>query len=496
MPASSGVRSFVAKVTSATKCLSTLKTKSNYLAFIYIAFISYSVLLIWASREIPIWIDEAATISIASKSTLEIISFCLNDSDAPHLVYYLICHIILEVFPSSLFALRCVSIVAALLSACLVYQIGSIILSKEKGIIGAIFFLISPVTFNFATQARSSILVTLVSATILLLIVNKEFISMRILFLIHILMTLNILLNFLTYIFAFICFVFLYMIQSSVKSRRSLISLFLIPTFFCIFLAFISKDKSGVLSWIADDFSPLGSLHRILLWPLVENTRDLPIILTILSGLLFIGFYTISNFQWSLLQLNSKLSLCIAIGVFPPFLLWFVSIYFPIFQTRYFSYSMIGVAILISTAFLRRSRRRFSVLLGIFLILVSALQMFHIWNGRGASFDWPTYRNELSTGPQNQTLIVDPPMFSLLIDYHTKKKIPILSVHEIQKRFNTDPVVLCSDSLVNVAYISPLESIDVDNSENEILLSLGFRPLANHVSSTDSVKRYRLLNCQ
>jgi 4-amino-4-deoxy-L-arabinose transferase-like glycosyltransferase len=489
----SPLHAFITRLTSSNFALSFNKKWISKCSII-IAFLSYSFFLIWAAQDIPIWIDEAATISIASKDFFDIVSFCLNDWDAPHLFYYLICHLVLEVFPSSLFALRCISIVAALLSICFVYQIGKKVLSKEKAIVGAVFFSIAPVTFNSATQARSPMLVILFSSLILYLIVKQNFISGRLLITINLLLGLNVLMNFLSYIFAVICFTFLFATQSSTKSRRLLVSFFSIPTLFCMILVNISRAKNTT-SWIADDFSPLGSLHRVLLWPLIENTRNLPILIAMVLVFVFVGFFRVKIFNWDQLKKNRELSLCVAVGFLPPLLLWLISIFFPIFQTRYFAYSVIGVSLFLSSAFTRRSRRSFLTLLATFLISVSALQVFHIWHGRGASFDWAIYESEISKGPQNQTLVVKPLMFSFLLEYYTNNEIPILSIKDILEKLDPDSGVLCSDSVANVILIFPTEFTDGHESEIEILLNNGYGPIQDTESTNDRVRRYRLIDC-
>lgn len=106
-----------------------------------------------------VWLDEAASIQIASDPPADVLSDSAQDVHPP--LYYLILHAWMRAFGDTAQAVRLLSVVFSLLAIVAVARAAAYWFSRDAAIVAAALFAISPLAITFAQEGRMYALLSL-----------------------------------------------------------------------------------------------------------------------------------------------------------------------------------------------------------------------------------------------------------------------------------------------------------------------------------------------
>ncbi len=117
-----------------------------------------AVLFSWDLGAKSLWIDEAVSWDMAVSSIPQLFARIPNDVHPP--VYYLLLRGWIAIFGDSFIGLRSLSVVASLVSVCLLLRLARGVLSPALSALAALWLTVSPHTVYFAQEARMYALAT------------------------------------------------------------------------------------------------------------------------------------------------------------------------------------------------------------------------------------------------------------------------------------------------------------------------------------------------
>ncbi|ABE52521.1 glycosyltransferase family 39 protein [Methanococcoides burtonii] len=141
----------------------------KYLTILIAITLLGTILRIYSLATESIWLDEATSVNIASRSLMDII-FGNNDFAHPPL-YYSILHFVMMVSQSE-FALRLPSAIFGSLSIPLIYLVGKELLDKKTAIIASFLLSVSTFHINYSQEGRSYALMMLLVLLTIYLFIN------------------------------------------------------------------------------------------------------------------------------------------------------------------------------------------------------------------------------------------------------------------------------------------------------------------------------------
>ena len=134
------------------------------------ALLTLAITLIQLDRA-PLWRDELATWSAASRSTGDLLRLAAN-IDGVSVAYYLLMHGWIELFGDSVPALRLPAALSMAGAAALVAVLGGRLFSGRVGLIAGLLFAVLPSTCRYGQEARPYALATLFAVLATLLLVR------------------------------------------------------------------------------------------------------------------------------------------------------------------------------------------------------------------------------------------------------------------------------------------------------------------------------------
>lgn len=436
-------------------------------------------------------IDEAASLTSSSNNLSALIDRSITEYDIVHMLYYALIHVVLLAFDNSLLAVRLVSVIATLISIHIVFRIGQRLLSRQVGLIASVAFAIMPVSLDYATQARSPALVTLFVAFLVLVVTNHSSSFKNKYLPISGLMTVIIFLNVLTSIIVACLLLFLFF-EDKKRSKTYTVLAAIPPLVLGFPLIYVAASQSAQISWISENYNSTDSFARIFLWPFIESERKLPLFVILISiSLVFLFLSTIKNGR---LIATKKPPLPLIVAFAPPITLFIISFFHPIFQTRYFAYSSIGISVLVGIVFERRLRSKISRLLIAWLLCICMLQYWHL-NSRGGNFDWENIENELKSGPMSYSILVSPSWQSDLVSFYGNDKHDVLALREIQADWPLNRHNKCVGIGQNIWVLSPYADLDERAPEVQELLLRGFTASAMNPGMQTKMKLFVSEKC-
>jgi mannosyltransferase len=108
---------------------------------------------LWDLSGPPLWRDEAATVSAASR-TLPEMARLLQSVDAVHGLYYALMHVVVTLFGTDIVVLRLPSVVAGMLAAAGVGALGRALGNARAGLYGGVLLALMPVFSRYVQEAR------------------------------------------------------------------------------------------------------------------------------------------------------------------------------------------------------------------------------------------------------------------------------------------------------------------------------------------------------
>jgi hypothetical protein len=230
------------------------------------------------------------------------------------------------------------------------------------------------------------------------------------------------------------------------------------------------------------------------LWPIVESERSLRIsIVLILASLVILNLKKLEILK-KIHKQKKEIYLLALMSTVPAVILWLVSLIHPIFQTRYFGYSAIGVSLLLSQLIKDYRHNLVSKLTSGFLVLVFLLQFIHL-NGRGGDFNWAIAESELTKHQVVSPILVSPSWLSPLITYYAANKYEVLDFGLLGKKFAAPTDILCSNKLREIWVISPYGIVQRQSTEVSKLIKRGYEYKNSGSPKLESLKLFSLKAC-
>ena len=312
------------------------------------------------------WFDEAITRDITSRSASEIVDLATH-VDLVHTTYYLLVHAVLGT-SSSITPIRLVSVVAAVLTAVLLVQLGRELDSARVGVLAGLMWTVAPLVSRYAQEARPYAMVALAAtaATLALVRVCRRpwlpgrwvlyAVSLIALGLLNVLALLLVVVH-LTYVLA--------TSAGAVRRRWALAVGGALATLSPLLIA--SAGQSEQVSWL-----PRPNLHQLTGFLLAEYGIGFGILAVLVLALAGLGRGTHSP----------ALALGLAWALLPPVILWTVSQVHPLFDWRYVFFTVPGGALaLASLATLIRARWIVALLL---VLAIGGAHMQDVYRYRAA----------------------------------------------------------------------------------------------------------------
>jgi uncharacterized membrane protein len=332
--------------------------------FYLVLIISLGAVLVFCFLGInrSIWLDEAYSAYVSSKSFSDIISALKTDAGPPF--YYILLAAWIRLFGSNEIAIRSLSIVLYLLSFVAIFKLGvKAYESQRAGFIAALLYLLSPITVQQAQTARMYALLgllTILSITFFLSITERH--QDRRAEAAYIVV--NLLGMFTHYLFFFILFaqfIAIVLIRRSALKRVLILHGISFIPFAALWLpVLISQLGLGVTAWMAKS-TAFGFIHIFL-----NFYGGKPALVVYFGIIALVLFGSSGNIMEFLKESRAKLFLILFLtSLFVPF---FVSFYKPVFgEARYTVIALVPLVILLTGLLHRFSNQLF---LSLFFILM------------------------------------------------------------------------------------------------------------------------------
>jgi uncharacterized membrane protein len=371
------------------------------------------------ATRLPIWVDEAFTFQQSSLGLGSLVRDCLTRLDAVHLTYYLICWSLGFAFDQNLLTLRLLSILATLGTIRNLFYIMHTRFTKSTSLIAAGVFAVMPVTVDFATQARSSSLVTLLFSTILLIAIKHESnFKFPQLLQVLVLSSLIACMNFLSLIGYTILAVYIFASNKVYFARiKNRFSLFL-PFAASIPFVILGQRQISQIRWIGSENSFQDMIFTVLFWPLQGDNNNVVKLTSFFLGFSVVSLVIIGKRNKFLNSQNSVAIVLSCIATLPPLILLVTSLLQPIFLTRYFGYSALGISAVVALSLTAQKSNIFRFGWITAFVAICFFNISTLAADRDGQVDWTRVSTEISRGPANVSLVLNPSWSSPLARYY------------------------------------------------------------------------------
>ncbi|MDO8964029.1 MAG: glycosyltransferase family 39 protein [Coriobacteriia bacterium] len=121
-----------------------------------------AVLRVWQLGHQNLWLDELFTVSVTSNGVWQAIAGTAADTNPP--LYFVLQALVTPLLGRSEAAMRVLPVIASVLTVGVVYLLGKRMFSREVGLWAAALFAVSPLSIEYAREARMYSLLMLLSA--------------------------------------------------------------------------------------------------------------------------------------------------------------------------------------------------------------------------------------------------------------------------------------------------------------------------------------------
>jgi hypothetical protein len=374
--------------------------------------------------------------------------------------------------------------------------IASILFDKTVGRLAMVVFILLPVTFDFATQARSSALVTcIVACLILRIVLLNELSSKRFNLSVNVLFATQILMNILS-VFSLGLYLYLEkLLRPESKTKSNFVRRYFFPLVLMAPLAIIAKGQEEQIAWIANQYSPLKQLARIFLWPFIESDREVSLIsIAIIPLSAFLALNLLSHRAES--KREKRLILwIICFFLLPSFFVWVVSLYQPLFIARYFAYSSIGFAILFALVIKSRSNRWLTLVLVLAMSFLCVVNTSTILSKRGSEFNWKAKHEIISQKHFDATLVSSPEWYWPMLSYYSGQGKGIKRLSQLEQTFRTYKKENACLILPMKVWLIPIAR-EVEQRDVQVLEGIGYKSVKSSFSFDTGVELYELSGCR
>jgi uncharacterized membrane protein len=429
------------------------------------------------SLQLPIWVDEAFTIQQSSLSTSLLIQDSLHKFDAVHFVYYFLCSIIGYFFNDSLYALRILSVLATLGTLKNDYSITALKVNSSAAQIATVVLGFLPVTVDFATQARSTSLVTFLYSYAIWNVIakRKKFKTKNLLAILSI-----------TSLFLSISIVsaigYVVLVSYAIREKREFFShwtrksLFILPILFAAPIFLLAFTQKSQIAWIEGHSQESEILQRLVFWPFLESERTLEGInllvaigvTAIVSLIIVFSLRTAHDIRFVFFSL--------ILTVIPSAILFLFSVLQPIFLTRYFTYSAIGYSIVLSLFWINCQNPSLRIAVAVIFVFFCVGNIAQMTDKRDGETNWKVVSRDFSKGPQDSSIILEPDWSTPLAKYHFKlpNDSRIISESDLLERIGE------SNCLNLPRFVWFISSFEERNSFNSgVMDKIGYRKVLN-----------------
>lgn len=317
------------------------------------------------------WRDEAATMVLADRSLPEILQLT-RTVDFVHLVYYLLAHGVMRLFPgptldSEVTAVRLISVVAATLTAVALVRVGRQLDSLAVGVTAGVTYALAPFVTRFAQEARSYALVALVatlSTYALLRACRRPWLRRRWV-LYAALLALGPVLNLLSVLLVLVHLVYIAVTVPAAVRRAWLTATAAALTVLAPF-AGVAFTQRGQVDWIT---SPTLANLRDFFDIQFHSTAAPLAFIVVGAAALWLG----PRMNLSSLPNRGAFVLGLTWALLPPLVLWVVSQVDPLFDWRYMVFSLPGGALLLGS--LATFVRPYGIVVPLVAVIMSGFPM-------------------------------------------------------------------------------------------------------------------------
>jgi hypothetical protein len=375
------------------------------------------------------------------------------------------------------------------------FKIGHKLFGPKIGASTVPFFLLLPVTFDFATQARSSAIVTCLVSLIIsnLILISKDskrksVIKSNLFFGFH--SALNITSVILLPIYLFLIHVLCPKVNLAVEFRNR----FFFPLLASVPLALIAKSQDKQIDWIGARHSSINQIVTIFLFPFVESENRY-------RNWLFVTviFITACVLIWHSYRNSIRESernaykWLVLFYLLPSVTLWIISFKQPILLTRYIAYSGLAFALILGIAFeaVRFIFMRNIIFIGI--LSYSFLNISNIVMYRDGGYNWPSKYSTVMAGPRESILVSSPEWYTPMLSYHVTNDLQIEKVSNLKRLIIDDRSEACKSlprKIWLIGVSDKVEAFDVKTLQN-----LGYKGIHSDRRTVPGVELFSLVMC-
>jgi hypothetical protein len=143
-------------------------------------------------------------------------------------------------------------------------------------------------------------------------------------------------------------------------------------------------------------------------------------------------------------------------------LLWIISLFQPIFLTRYIAYSGLAFALLLGILISSERSRAINVLTVAAVISYSILNVSNVINYRDNQYNWDLKLAAISSGPSDSALVSSPEWYTPMITFHSAND------RRIEKLSNLESIALRKPSLECERFPKMVWLIGISNTIEDI----------------------------
>jgi hypothetical protein len=187
--------------------------------------------------------------------------------------------------------------------------------------------------------------------------------------------------------------------------------LFSLPTF-----ALALTQKSSV-SWISSHNRDLDVIPGLLYWPFLESERTLQGY-ALAGALVATLIACATGFKYFKESLNSFQVFALALAILPPISLLIFSLIQPLFISRYFAYSSIGVSIICGLYLSALNRPLPRIVILCTFVTFCSVNITSFSHERDGNMDWNLITAEIKSGPSNASVVLEPAWSNPLAAYY------------------------------------------------------------------------------
>ncbi len=473
-----------------------MKKRLTLRDFLFTGFASVTfAVYFYGILHIPIWIDEAFTMQQARLSNFDILKQATFEFDAVHLGYYITSSFLLNIFSDSLVTLRLFSLTLTVFTCLNVYKIGMSFFGKKAAIFAAYAYAVLPSTYDYATQARSTSLVTfLVTLVLLTLIKEDSATSFKSIVKTNLFFGCHVILNITSILCVPIYLLLIRMLRPNVVVQQEFRQRFLIPLVAVFPLVVIAKSQDEQIDWIGSSFSPFREAIRIFLWPFIESEHRFLDSYWIYPAVLMLALlFSVTSCKFRVNRQRNIVYWLMFFFLFPSLALWILSLVHPILLTRYIAYSGIAFALLLGMSLSLVSSN--SLKLGISFVILgfSLANGVSIFENRDHRFDWQSKYAVVKLNPDTPVLVASPDWYTPMLKYYAPSEYEVKSINQLMSVSKIVQVDRCDSLPPSVFLIA--KSNKVEREDSERLRELGYERIRLEPKTLTAVEYYVLNDC-